>query len=55
MEIKTTGGYIPDLFGKQERITLNLAVGGDFFSRFDASKIQTGSLSVDWVKVFTSN
>jgi beta-glucanase (GH16 family) len=55
MEIKTSGGYIPDLFGKQERITLNLAVGGDFFSRFDASKIQTGSLSVDWVKVFTSN
>jgi beta-glucanase (GH16 family) len=55
MEIKTSGGYIPELFGKQERITLNLAVGGDFFSRLEPAKIQTGSLYVDWVKVFTSN
>jgi beta-glucanase (GH16 family) len=55
VEIKTTGNYIPSLFGKQEHIVLNLAVGGAFFSRFDATKIQTGALYVDWVKVFTSN
>ncbi|HYC86057.1 MAG TPA: glycoside hydrolase family 16 protein [Chryseosolibacter sp.] len=56
VEVKTSGGYIPSLFGKTERITLNLAVGGNFFgAAFDPSKIQTGSLYVDWVKVFTSN
>jgi beta-glucanase (GH16 family) len=55
VEVKTTGGYIPELFGKQERITLNLAVGGAFFSNLDPAKIQTGTLYVDWVKVFTSN
>jgi len=56
VEVKTSGGYIPALFGKQERITLNLAVGGNFFGRgFNPSNIQTGTLYVDWVKVFTSN
>ena len=26
-----TGGYIPDMYKKKEKITLNLAVGGSFF------------------------
>lgn len=56
VEVKTAGGYIPSMFGKQQRITLNLAVGGNFFGKaFDPSKIQTGSIFIDWVKVFTSN
>ena len=50
-----TGSYIPNLFGKTERVVLNLGVGGDFFSNFDPSQIVTGSLYVDFVKVFTSN
>lgn len=56
VEVKTSGGYIPSLFGKTERIVLNLAVGGNFFndSGFDATRIQTGAMYVDWVKVFTS-
>ncbi|HEU4575547.1 MAG TPA: glycoside hydrolase family 16 protein [Chitinophagaceae bacterium] len=49
-----SGGYIPNLFGKTERITLNLAVGGNFFTNFDPSQIQTGTMYVDYVKVFTS-
>ena len=49
-----SGGYIPNLFGKTERITLNLAVGGNFFTNFDPSQIQTGTMYVDFVKVFTS-
>ena len=54
--VKTnSGGYVPNLFGKQERITLNLAVGGAFFSNLNPSLIQTGTMYVDWVKVFTSN
>ena len=49
-----SGGYIPNLFGKTERITLNLAVGGDFFTNLDPTQIQTGAMYVDYVKVFTS-
>jgi beta-glucanase (GH16 family) len=55
VEVKTSGGYIPSLFGKTERITLNLAVGGDFFTNLNPALIQTGAMYVDWVKVFTSN
>lgn len=52
--VKTnSGGYVPNLFGKTERITLNLAVGGMFFSNFNPALIQTGTMYVDWVKVFT--
>ena len=50
-----TGSYIPNLFGKTERVTLNLAVGGNFFTNFNPSQIQTGSMYIDYVKVFTSN
>lgn len=53
VEVKS-GGYIPNLFGKTERITLNLAVGGNFFNNLDPSKIVTGTMYVDYVKVFTS-
>jgi beta-glucanase (GH16 family) len=54
VEAKTSGGYIPSLFGTQQNIVLNLAVGGNFFSGLDPSQIETGTLSVDWVKVFTA-
>jgi beta-glucanase (GH16 family) len=50
-----TGSYVPNLFGKSERITLNLAVGGDFFSNLNTSNIQTGTMYIDWVKVFRYN
>jgi len=53
--ITNTGSYVSNLFGKTERITLNLAVGGNFFSNFNPSLIQTGTYAVDWVKIFTSN
>lgn len=51
-----TGGYISNLFGKKERITLNLAVGGLFFGNPPppASSIVPGTMQVDWVKVFVS-
>jgi beta-glucanase (GH16 family) len=47
-------GYIPSLFGKSQRLVLNLAVGGSFNGYPDKSQIETGKLEVDWVKVFTS-
>jgi len=53
--VKTnSGSYVSSLFGKTERITLNLAVGGLFFSNLNPSLIQTGTMYVDWVKVFTT-
>ena len=50
-----TGSYVPSLFGKKEKIVLNLAVGGKFFTGLVASKIVPGTMQVDWVKVFSSN
>lgn len=49
------GGYITNLFGKKEKVVLNLAAGGLFFSNLDPAQIQPGTLQVDWVKVFKSN
>lgn len=50
-----SGGSVPDLFGKTERITLNLAVGGNFFTNLNPTQIVPGTMYVDYVKVFTSN
>jgi len=50
-----TGGYVPSLYGKLQRLTLNLAIGGDYFGNPDPSTIEPGIMYVDWVKVFTSN
>lgn len=53
--VKTnSGGYVPNLFGKSEKIVLNLAVGGNFFTNLNTSLIVPGTMYVDWVKVFTS-
>jgi beta-glucanase (GH16 family) len=49
------GQYIGDMFGKTQNIVLNLAVGGAYFNNPDPSTIVTGTMYVDWVKVFTSN
>lgn len=53
VEVKT-GGYVSSLYRKQEKITLNLAVGGVFFPGIDPGLITLGTLQADWVKVFTS-
>lgn len=55
-----TGGYVPNLFGKPERVTLNQAVGGDFYCK-ECPPLQTnqiplnkgeGVMLVDWVRVY---
>ena len=48
-----SGGLISSLFRKQQRVTLNVAVGGNYFPNLNPSLIQTGVLQADWVKVFT--
>jgi beta-glucanase (GH16 family) len=49
-----SGGYIPSFYGRSERVVVNVAVGGNFFSDLDPAQIQPGTMLVDWVKVFTS-
>lgn len=49
-----SGDYIPSMYGKKQRITLNLAVGGLFFGNYDPAAIQPGTYQIDWVKAFTS-
>ena len=51
-----TGGYVGSMFGKTQRITLNLAVGGNYFGPdpLDPNLVEPGVFEVDWVKVFTS-
>jgi hypothetical protein len=51
VEKKTSGGYIPSLFGLNEKLALYLSVQSDFIYR---TKIEPGTMSVDWVRVFTS-
>ena len=55
-----SGSYVPNLFGKLERLTLNQAVGGNFFYKdgttptADQIPINEGEgvMLIDWVKVF---
>jgi beta-glucanase (GH16 family) len=49
-----TGPYIPSMFGKSQTITLNLAIGGDYFGNPAPSSIVTGTMYVDWVKAYSS-
>ncbi len=54
VETKTAGTHLQDLFGRSQNLVLNLAVGGDFFPALDKSKIEPGTMYIDWVKVFTA-
>ena len=56
--VKTYDGltytYVKDFFNKSHRLTLNLAVGGFFFTDLDVSKIPDEAfLVVDWVRVYS--
>jgi beta-glucanase (GH16 family) len=53
VDIKT-GDYIPNMFGKRQKVVLNLAVGGNFLAPLTQA-IEPGTMVVDWVKVFTRN
>ena len=50
-----TGNYVNALFGKREKVVLNLAVGGNFFTSLVTRNIVPGTMEVDWVKVFRGN
>lgn len=50
-----TGSNVSAMFGKKQKLTLNLAVGGSFFNNPPASSIVTGTMLVDWVRVYTKN
>ena len=45
--------YVDDMYDKSQKIVLNMAVGGNFFTDLDETQIPNESfLIVDWVKVF---
>jgi len=54
VETKTAGGYVPSLFGKPQKISLSLPIGGLFYTNLVPANIQVGSMTVSYVKVFTS-
>ena len=52
----TTGGtYVSSLFGKSQRVVLNLAVGGNFFASLVTRNIVPGTMEIDWLQVYRSN
>jgi hypothetical protein len=55
VETKTAGGAISDLYGKQQRISFSLPIGGLYYADLKTANIQGGTMSIDYVKVFTSN
>ncbi|MDO3626266.1 glycoside hydrolase family 16 protein [Mucilaginibacter sp. BT774] len=55
VETKTTGGFISNLFGTSQSVSLALPVGGWFYDKtLKPTDIQCGTMYVDYVKVFTS-
>lgn len=55
VETKTAGGLVPSIFGKRENIALSVPIGGLYYANLVPANIQTGTMYVDYVKVFTSN
>jgi beta-glucanase (GH16 family) len=51
VEQKTSGGYIPKLFGKTHRLYFYTIISSELLT---SSQIETGTLFVDWVRVYTS-
>ena len=50
------GNYVSSLFGKNEKIVLNLAVGGNFFGKgLITRNIVPGTMEIDWLQVYRSN
>jgi beta-glucanase (GH16 family) len=54
VETKTAGGYVGGMFGKAQNLSLNLLIGGSYYSNLAPADVQTGTMYVDYVKVFTS-
>jgi len=49
------GTYIPSLFGKPMHLSLSVPIGGLFYVSLNTANIQGGTMTVDYIKVFTSN
>jgi beta-glucanase (GH16 family) len=47
-----SGDFVPRMVGKRQRVVLNVAVGGHFFTGLDASRIAPAPMEVDWVRVY---
>lgn len=55
VEVKTAGGYIGNLFGTSQTLSLTAPIGGWFYGSIQPADIQAGGIMyVDYLKVFTS-
>lgn len=54
VETKTADDLVPFLFGKSENIALSVPIGGLYYENLVPANVQTGTMYVDYVKVFTS-
>lgn len=50
----TNGTYVPNLFGKAMHLSLSVPIAGLYYKNL-INPVQGGTMSVDYVKVFTSN
>ena len=55
VEVKTTDNHVSNLFGTSQILSLTVPVGGWFYGNLNPASIQSGTMYVDYVKVFTSN
>lgn len=51
----TSGAYVPQLFGKPMHLSLSVPIGGLYYGSLNTANVQGGTMSVDYVKIFTSN
>jgi hypothetical protein len=54
VETKTAGGYVGGMFGKVQNLSLSILIGGSYYNNISPADVQTGTMYVDYVKVFTS-
>jgi beta-glucanase (GH16 family) len=54
VEVKTAGNDVPDMFGKTQRVSINVPVGGHNYNDISTGKIAGGTVLVDYIKIFTS-
>ncbi|MBS1531977.1 MAG: glycoside hydrolase family 16 protein [Bacteroidetes bacterium] len=51
----SNSSYIPNLFNQQHHLAFAVPIGGLYYTNLDPSTVQGGTMTIDYVKVFTSN
>ena len=51
----SNGAHVASMFGKDHHLALSLPIGGLYYTNLNPANVQGGTLTIDYVKVFTSN